>query len=117
MDFACHAFPPAAITDMDAMGNPTLVHNMSYAVVHVMFYLVANSHHVQLLHKIEVIHDSCTVREVEFRHQILELEKDAHGFDQRYALLASKKAIVKEAWVTLEHKVDSLVQANKGLMI
>lgn len=30
MEFARHSFPPVAITDMDAMGIPVMVHNVGF---------------------------------------------------------------------------------------
>lgn len=40
LEFARHAFPPAAAADMEAMGSPALSHNMTYVAVQSMFYLV-----------------------------------------------------------------------------
>lgn len=102
---------------MDAMGIPALSHSMSCAATQAMFYLVTGSHRIQLLHEMEVIIVVYVVHETKYNHQISELEKDAHSFDQKYDFLASEKNIVEEVCASLEAKVDSLVQANEELMI
>lgn len=82
-----------------------------------MFYLVTGSRCILLLNEMEAAHVGCTTQEVELKRHILELEKDVCGFDQKYALLSSEKAVAEEVQSMLEMKVGSLTQANKGLMI
>lgn len=117
IEFARHAFPPTAVADMESMGSPTMAHNMFYAAVHAMLYLVGGSHCIQLLNEMEVPHDGFTTREVELWRQVCELERDVRGFDHRYALLSSMKTNVKKFCSALEMKVDSQTQENEGLMI
>lgn len=94
--FARHALPPAIIVDMEAMSSPNVTHNMSYVATQVMFYLVASARQMQLLNEMEVARTGCGVQEVNLKRWITELEKDVHGFDQRYALLASDKTAIQE---------------------
>lgn len=46
VEFARHAFPPVVVADMEAMGSPALSHNLSYAAVQAMFYLVAGARRI-----------------------------------------------------------------------
>lgn len=108
MEFACHVFPPADVTEMQAMGSPSLPHNMSYAAAHAMFYLVAGAHRIQLLNEMEATHTGCGVQEGNLKRRIAELEKDVHGFEKRCGLLASEKTGTEEIRSALEAKVDSL---------
>lgn len=82
MEFARHAFLAAIVADMEAMDIPALSHNLSYAITHAMFYLVASSHRVQHLNKIEDAHLACATQESNLWHWIIELENDVHGFEK-----------------------------------
>lgn len=81
MEFACHAFLPAAIADMEAMGSHALSHNISYTTAQAMFYLVAGAHRIQPLGEIEVVHAVCGAQETSLKHQIVEIENDVRGFE------------------------------------
>lgn len=117
MEFSRHAFPTVVVADMEAMGSPSLSHNMSYVVAQAMFYPVAGAHRIQLLSKMEAAYLGCGAQETILKHRITEHENDVHGFEQMCALLASEKVVTEEVRATLEAKVDSLTYANKGLMI
>lgn len=117
VEFAYHAFPLDVFTDMEAMYSLALAHNMSYVSAQAMLYMVAGSHRIRLLKKMEVAHAGCGARKVELRHQIVELEKDVHESDQRYALLVSEKVVSEDIQSGLETKVDSLTQPNEGMII
>lgn len=102
---------------METMGKLALGHNMSYATTQKMFYPVAGSHCISSQNEVEVAHAGCRAQEVEFKHQVSEIERDICNSSQRYALLSSAKTVAKEIRSTLKMKVDFLTYANKGLMI
>lgn len=93
---------------MESMGNPALSHNMFYAAAQAMFYLVAGSHRVQSLNKMEASHSRCNVHEDGLRGRITELESDVQGLEQKWMLLIDEKTTVEEVRSALESKVDSL---------
>lgn len=56
IEFSGHAFPPAAASDMEAIGSPTLAHNITYTSAQAVFYLVVGARHVQILNEMEAVH-------------------------------------------------------------
>lgn len=75
-EFSRHAFPPAVVSDMEAMGNPALAHNMAYAAAQAMFYLVAGSRRVHSLGEMEAAHATCESRTARLEHRVGELGED-----------------------------------------
>lgn len=71
VEVACHAFLLPAVTDMEAMGSPTLSHNMSYVAARAMFYLVAGARQIQLLNEMETAHTGCGFWEANLKRQIV----------------------------------------------
>lgn len=82
-----------------------------------MFYLVAGARQVQLLNEMEVSHSSYSVREASLKCQIIELENEFNGLEQKSTLLVSEKVVVEEVRFVLESKLDVLTQNNEWLMI
>ena len=87
MEFARHAFPQAAIADIEVMGSPTLFHNMSYVAAQVMFYIVAGAWRIQLLGEMEAARVGCDSLVTEFGHHVYEFSDDFQHSEQRYQLL------------------------------
>lgn len=96
VEFANHEFSPIVVANTEAVGSPTLSHNMSYTAAPTMFYLVASARRIQLPNEMEASHSGCGVQEASQKCQNTELENDVHGFEQKCALLASEKAVVEE---------------------
>ncbi|KAL7587627.1 hypothetical protein Lser_V15G36969 [Lactuca serriola] len=117
LEFSRHAFPPAAVEDMEAMGNPALTHNMAYAAAQAMFYLVVGSRRIHTLGKVESTHATCGSRVASLEHRLSKLGDDLRSSEKKCELLASEKNILDEVRAALETKVDSLTQMNEGLMI
>lgn len=90
------------------MGSPALAHNMSYAAIRAMFYLVIGARRIQILNEMEVAHTGYGAWEVELKHQISKLDKDVHEFNQRGALLSLEKTDAEEIISALQVKVESL---------
>lgn len=84
VECALHAFPPAAVADMEAMGSPALSHNMSYVAVQEMFYLVAGARHIQSLEEMEVVHAGCGSCVSELERRVFELGDDLQRSEQKY---------------------------------
>ena len=76
LEFSRHAFPLAAVGDMDAMGSPALSHNMAYAAAQAMFYLVAGSRCIHSLGEMEGAHTTCGSRVAILEHRLGELGDD-----------------------------------------
>nr|KAJ0203816.1 hypothetical protein LSAT_V11C500256730 [Lactuca sativa] len=90
LDFTRHDLPPATVDDMDSMSNTVLAHNLAYVVTQAMTYLAAGSHRVQRFNELEHAHS---------------------------VLSASEKSVLEDVRSALEGQVESLTQANEGLMI
>lgn len=104
VDFARHAFPPTAVSDMESMGSPTLSHNMYYSAAHAMFYLVAGDRRLQSLNEMEAAHSRCSTHEDGLRCQISELENYVQGLEQKRMLLAAEKTLWKRFGVPWKAK-------------
>ena len=68
---------------MEAMGSSALSHNMSYVVVHAVFYLVVGARRIQLLSEMETSHAGCKSREARLKGQVFELGSDMQGVEQK----------------------------------
>lgn len=84
MEFARHAFPLAAVADMEAMSNPALSHNMSYAAAQTMFYLVAGAWRIHLLGEMEDANAGSDSRVTELGRRVSELGDDLQHSEQKY---------------------------------
>lgn len=91
---------------MDVIGSSTLSLNMVYTTAQSMCYLVASSRGVQQLNDLERSHSDLVASEVELKCQVLELEKAARGFNEKYDLLATEKAYVEDVRSSVEACVD-----------
>lgn len=80
---------------------------MPYVSTQAIFYLVAFSHCIQRISKVEKGNDALLVSEAELNWRVIELERDARGFEQKYDLLAMDNVSLVEAWSVLESKVDA----------
>ena len=58
---------------MEAMGSPTMSHNMTCVAAQAMFYIVAGSQRIQTLNEMEIVHAGCGNRVTELEQRILEL--------------------------------------------
>lgn len=72
---------------MDAKGSSPLSNNMTYAATHAMFYLVVGFHHIQHMSGMEQGHAMLLESEAKLKHQVAELERNAHGFEKKYDIM------------------------------
>nr|KAJ0186289.1 hypothetical protein LSAT_V11C900462480 [Lactuca sativa] len=117
LEFTHYTLPLATIKDMDSMNNAALAHNLAYAAVQSMTYLDAISRCVQRLIDLEHAHFALIASEASLKGKVTDLGPTGHRLDQQNKSLVSEKLVLEDMRSALESQVESLTQANEGLMI
>ncbi|KAI3691520.1 hypothetical protein L2E82_49883 [Cichorium intybus] len=131
IDFALHAFPPAAHSEMENFTHDGLVNTLRFASTQSAYYLaaaakriehLANSSKTQESFKLEArkaTTENVRLRRAveELRSQVAGLEKASREFDLKYELLMSEKMSVEEQLASTQERLDKVSEENETLMI
>lgn len=117
LDFTHHALPPATIDDMDSMSNAILAHNLAYVVAQAMTYLAVGSCRVQRFNELEHAHSVLSASEAGLQGEVAGLGATVQRLEGENRSLVSEKSVLEDVRSALEGQVESLTQANEGLMI
>lgn len=82
IEFTHHALPPATVEDMDSMNNVAPAHNLSYATVQSMTYLVIGSRRMQRFCDLEDAHSILIASEVSLKGEVADRGATVHRLDQ-----------------------------------
>ncbi|KAI3518420.1 hypothetical protein L1887_07148 [Cichorium endivia] len=131
IDFALHAFPPAADSEMESFTHDGLVSTLRFASTQSAYYLaaatkriehLANSSKTQESFKLEArkaATENVRLRGTleELRGELARLEKKSREFDLKYELLMSEKMSVEEQLSSTQERLDKVSEENEALMI
>lgn len=96
------AFPPATIEALELLSNSHMFNSLQYAAAQVTSYMVVVARH---LHKVSSYFGELSYVRAEqddLRAKLLEMEKEKRTFEERYELMAGKKASLEEHVATLD---------------
>ncbi|KAI3504146.1 hypothetical protein L1887_32691 [Cichorium endivia] len=131
IDFALHAFPPAADSEMESFTHDGLVSTLRFASTQSAYYLaaaakriehLANSSKTQESFKLEArkaASENVRLHGIveELRGEVARLEKKSRDFDLKYELLMSEKMSVEEQLSGTQERLDKVSEENEALMI